>query len=200
MSNVESLLLTKGEMTASSVQIRLGRPSDAFLLSRLGMETFRETFAADNTPGNMAAYLAEAFSLEKQSRELADRASRFLIVEREGQPIAYARLRSGPAPVPVAGRHAIEIARFYVTKPWIGKGIGAKLMRRCLREAGDASSDTIWLDVWERNLRAIAFYRKWKFTEVGSQGFQLGDELQRDLLMARPVRDPSSRRSWGTER
>jgi ribosomal protein S18 acetylase RimI-like enzyme len=45
--------------------------------------------------------------------------------------------------------------------------------------------DTIWLDVWERNLRARAFYQKWGFIEVGTQLFQLGDDLQNDLLMQR---------------
>jgi ribosomal protein S18 acetylase RimI-like enzyme len=45
----------------------------------------------------------------------------------------------------------------------------------------------VWLDVWEDNLRAIRFYRKWAFVEVGVQGFQLGDDLQNDLLMARSL-------------
>ena len=48
--------------------------------------------------------------------------------------------------------------------------------------------DVVWLDVWEKNLRAIAFYRKWGFIEVGEQTFQLGDDLQQDLLMARALR------------
>ena len=86
-----------------------------------------------------------------------------------------------------AGRRPMEIARFYARKPWIGKGAGARLMQICLREAEQQGCDVIWLDVWERNYRAIGFYRKWGFVEVGIQGFQLGDDLQRDLLMARVV-------------
>jgi ribosomal protein S18 acetylase RimI-like enzyme len=45
----------------------------------------------------------------------------------------------------------------------------------------------IWLDVWERNARAIAFYQKWGFAVVGTQTFQLGSDLQNDLLMQRAV-------------
>jgi ribosomal protein S18 acetylase RimI-like enzyme len=43
----------------------------------------------------------------------------------------------------------------------------------------------VWLDVWERNTRAIEFYEKQGFTIVGEQDFVLGSDVQRDLLMAR---------------
>ena len=47
--------------------------------------------------------------------------------------------------------------------------------------------DLIWLGVWEQNPRAIAFYTKWGFVEVGAQTFRLGSDLQRDLVMAREL-------------
>ena len=46
---------------------------------------------------------------------------------------------------------------------------------------------TLWLGVWERNVRAQAFYRKQGFTVVGSQIFRLGSDPQRDLVMAKGV-------------
>jgi diamine N-acetyltransferase len=167
--------------------IRYATASDNILLAEMGAETFDDSFAAENTPENMAIYLAQAFSPEKQARELADPFSTFLIAEAEGLTAGYAHLKFGEAPATIASPRPMEIVRFYARKPWIGKGVGARLMQACLREAERASCDTIWLDVWERNLRAIAFYRKWGFVQVGTQVFQLGDDLQRDLLMARPV-------------
>ena len=83
----------------------------------------------------------------------------------------------------------MEIVRFYARKPWIGKGVGAHLMKGCLQEARTAGCDVVWLDVWEKNLRAIAFYRKWRFIEVGEQAFQLGDDLQQDLLMVKLLQE-----------
>ena len=162
--------------------IRYATAADNTLLAKVGAETFYDSFAAENTPENMAAYLAEAFGPEKQARELADPASRFLIVEAAGLTVGYARLKFGEAPAAMAGRKPMEIARFYARKPWIGKGVGARLMQACLQEAERAGCDAVWLDVWERNSRAIAFYRQWGFVEVGTQVFQLGDDLQRDLL------------------
>lgn len=167
------------------LRIRYGASSDNVLLAEIGAETFSATFAADNTPRNMASYLAEAFGPAQQARELADPASRFLIAEANGQPTGYAHVKFGPAPAVIAGRRPMEIARIYARQPWLGTGVGATLMDACLREGARAGSDVVWLGVWERNTRAIAFYRKWGFVDVGSHVFRLGDDPQRDLLMAR---------------
>jgi GNAT superfamily N-acetyltransferase len=137
----------------------------------------------------MAAYLAASFSPEKQAAELADPSSVFLIAEIESAAVGYARLKESPSSAGIIGLRPIEIVRFYARKEWIGWGVGATLMKACLDEAEKRSCDTIWLDVWEHNPRARAFYRKWGFVEVGTQMFQLGDDLQTDLLMQRPVKN-----------
>lgn len=169
------------------LRIRYATATDNTLLAELGAQTFFDSFAADNTPEDMAAYLDAAFSPKKQAQELADPDSMFLIAELGSDVAGYARLKFGPAPSAIGGQKPVEVARFYICKEWIGKGVGAQLMEACLREARQNGCDVIWLDVWERNPRAIAFYRKWGFTVVGTQKFQLGNDLQNDLLMARQL-------------
>jgi GNAT superfamily N-acetyltransferase len=178
------------DVEKAQVNIRYATATDSTLLAELGARTFYDAFAADNTPENMTAYLAASFSPEKQATELADPLSVFLIAEAEGGAVGYARLREGQPPVAIAGLRPIEIVRLYARKEWIGHGVGATLMIGCLDEAEKRGCDTIWLDVWEDNPRARAFYRKWGFVEVGRQIFQLGDDLQNDLLMQRPVKAP----------
>ncbi len=177
-------------MSKPNVHIRHATAADNTLLAEIGAETFRDTFAADNTPENMAAYLAASFSPDKQAAELADPSSIFLIAEIEDAAVGYARLREGQPPKDITGAHPIEIARFYACKEWIGRGVGAILMQDCLNEAAKRNCDTIWLDVWERNDRARAFYVSWGFVQVGTQTFQLGDDHQNDLLLQRGVKTP----------
>jgi ribosomal protein S18 acetylase RimI-like enzyme len=172
----------------TTIHIRSATAGDNVLLAELGARTFADTFAAQNTPENMAAYLAASFSPAKQAAELAEPGSVFLVAEVEGAPVGYARLREGPPLPGISGERPIEIVRIYAAKAWIGQGVGAALMQACLAEAGRRGRDMIWLDVWEENPRAIAFYRKWGFTVVGTNAFQLGDDLQNDLLMQRPVK------------
>ncbi len=131
----------------------------------------------------MSAYLAQAFSPDRQAAELAEPGTTFLIAEAGGDTVGYARLKLGPAPDCIQGFRPVEIARFYAVTTWIGRGVGAALMQACLEQAGRLGCDVIWLDVWERNLRAIGFYRRWGFVEVGTQAFVLGHDVQNDLLM-----------------
>jgi len=100
----------------------------------------------------------------------------------------YARLRFGDSPDCVGGAFPAEIARFYATRPWIGGGVGAALMPSAIDVVASEGCDVIWLDVWEKNPRAIAFYSKWGFEVVGTQSFVLGSDAQNDVLMARGTR------------
>lgn len=170
-----------------SFDVRHATAADNQLLAELGAETFAASFAADNTPENMQAYLAAAFSPEKQAQELADPATQFLLLEQAGELVGYAQLRLGPAPASIVGQKPAEIVRFYVRPAWIGRGAGAALMQACIDIAAESECEVIWLGVWERNARAIAFYRKWGFAQVGTQVFQLGADNQTDWLMARSL-------------
>jgi diamine N-acetyltransferase len=167
--------------------IRRANPEDAGLLAELGARTFSETFAADNTPEDLAAYLAASFNLAQQTSELSDPASTFLLAEVGGLAAGYAMLHAGGPAEGVRGAKPVELVRLYVSREWLGRGIGEALMRACVDEARQAGHATIWLGVWERNGRAQAFYRKWGFRVVGEHVFQLGSDPQRDILMERAV-------------
>ena len=171
----------------TGLTIRRGTLEDAGLLSELGAHTFTETFAADNSPEDLAAYLATSFNIAQQTDELEDPGSTFLIAEVDGRAAGYAMLREGEPEKGVEGANPIELVRLYVSRDWLGRGIGEQLMRACIDEARQAGHETIWLGVWERNARAQAFYRKWNFRPVGEHMFPLGSDLQRDILMERPL-------------
>ncbi len=174
-------------METENITIRPAQADEAKFLSELGARAFYQAFARDNTPENMAAYLAGSFSPEKQAEELARPGSRFFILEIDGTPAGYAHMQDSPAPECVTGNDPVELVRFYLLDGWKGKGIGSQLMQTCIDEARGRGADVIWLGVWENNARAIAFYQKWDYAIVGAHSFQLGDELQQDFIMQRAV-------------
>ena len=91
------------------------------------------------------------------------------------------------APSCVTARAPGEIQRLYVVKEWHGRGVAQALMDACIGEMKVRGTDIVWLGVWERNPRAIAFYRKFGFTETGDHVFPLGRDPQRDIVMVRPL-------------
>jgi len=88
----------------------------------------------------------------------------------------------------VSDRSAIELVRFYVDRSLHGSGVARTLMN-AVDAAAASRARTIWLGVWEHNPRAIAFYLKCGFVDVGSHPFQLGRDLQTDRIMSRAARD-----------
>lgn len=170
--------------------IRRAEAKDASTVASLGAATFAETFKADNAPDDVRAYLAEHFGPEVQRREIADPRVTVLIAECDGAAAGYAKMERSETPPCVGSPAAVEIARIYVASAWHGRGIGAALMQACLERARDLGAQRVWLGVWERNERALAFYRRFGFRECGDHEFVLGSDRQRDLIMVRGV-DPA---------
>lgn len=173
----------------SEITTRRALPGDAALLAELGASTFSETFAADNTPDDLAQYLAGAFGEAVQRAELEDPEVSVFFAERDGAVVGYVMLRDGAAPQEVSGvDDVLEIARLYARREARGSGVGSTLMQLAIREAAARGKDALWLAVWERNATAIDFYRRWEFFEAGvSKPFKLGDDLQNDLVMVRRI-------------
>lgn len=170
-----------------NIVIRAAVPADAASLAELAARTFNDTFATDNEPEDMAAYLDQAYGPIQQGRELADPNISTLLVDAGGTLVGYAQLRRGPVPACVNGEAPIELWRLYVVRDWHGRGIAQELMRRVEAAALGAGARTLWLGVWERNERAKAFYRKCKFVDVGSHLFMIGSDAQTDRILVRPV-------------
>jgi ribosomal protein S18 acetylase RimI-like enzyme len=167
--------------------IRRAVPDDAAVLAELAARTFTDWFAADNRAEDMDAHLARSYGEALQRRELEDPDWVTLLAESDGRAIAYAQVRRGAAPACVLGDAPVEIARFYVDRSFHGKGVAQALMNAAIDAAQALGGKTLWLGVWERNPRAIAFYEKCGFRDRGSQPFLLGSDLQTDRLMVRAL-------------
>jgi len=174
---------------AAPLRIRVATEEDAARIAAFGAQGFHDTFAADNRPEDMAAYLAQTFGERQQRAELRDPRSTYLLVERDGdaEVAGYARVLASETPTCVPVRPAVEIARLYSRRDLIGQGIGAALMTACLAHARTLGARAVWLGVWERNTRAIAFYERWGFRQVGTYPFVLGADVQTDHIMAREI-------------
>ena len=165
--------------------IRPARPGDTAALAEFGERTFRAAFEADNRPENIDAYVGETYAPARVGAGLADAARFTLVAEAGGALAGYAQLREGAPPACVTGPAPIELLRFYVDPAWHGRGLAQALMDAVIAAAAARGAETLWLGVWERNPRAIAFYGKCGFRDVGSQEFVLGTERQTDRLMER---------------
>jgi GNAT superfamily N-acetyltransferase len=165
------------------VIVRLAAPADAATLAALSLKTFVDAFAAGNRAEDMEAYTSAAFGESQPRRELGTTGIVTLLGEENGEAIAYAQLRHTPG----SPYGEVELARFYVDRSYHGRGVSQSLMDAVNVHARALGGTRLWLGVWERNLRAIAFYRKSGFVQCATQPFLLGSDLQTDWVMNRTL-------------
>ncbi|SMO45942.1 spermine/spermidine N-acetyltransferase [Chryseobacterium rhizoplanae] len=167
----------------SSIIINRSSEKDLETLQNIGMQTFTETFAEDNTEEAMKKYLEESFNTEKIKSELNNPDSFFYIAWEEDNPVGYLKVNSGKAQTELQDESSLEIERIYVKKSHQGKKVGQLLYNQALETARHLNKSYLWLGVWEENLRALQFYRKNGFVEFDKHIFRLGEEEQTDLMM-----------------
>lgn len=169
------------------MRYRKATPADARDLAEFGACLFLDSYQQLMEAGEIEAYVREHFTAERQQAEFADAATTtFLAVDPGLCGYAQVTADSRPDCVLVAQRPA-ELRRIYVERAWQGRGVAAELLRLVEAEARQRQCDLLWLAVWEINQRAISFYGKQGFAIVGRQGFPIGNEVQTDYVMAKPL-------------
>jgi diamine N-acetyltransferase len=180
-------------MKEPALRIRRATPADAELLSITAARWFDETFGPRNDPEDMRLYLDEAFSVARQTAELSDPRRTTLLAEEDGALVGYTilhRTGAGKGHPGIPAGEAVEIQRFYLSTHHHGRGLARRLMDAAVETARELGGEVLWLGVWEHNTRAIRFYEKNGFADVGDQEFLLGTDLQRDRAMARVLATP----------
>ena len=105
------------------------------MLASLGGRLFRQAFAAENTPEDMRAYLAEHFTEAALQSVLRDPELHTLVLEDGGTPVGWALLASGRSATRAAAGGAstttggeMEIRRFYVDGRLYGSAAAPALL------------------------------------------------------------------------
>lgn len=175
------------EQTAKLANIRPAEGRDAAALAELAERTFRDTFAHVNRAEDIDLHCRNSYRDSIQAAEIHDPDRTTLVCHVADSLIAYGQLRRGNPPPCVVATSPVEIQRLYVDAPWHGQGVARALMDSLLDAAVAFGADVAWLGVWEQNPRAIAFYAKSGFAVVGDHVFVVGEDPQRDLVLAKSL-------------
>lgn len=168
--------------------IRRAVPQDAPALADLALRSFVDAFGEGSDPHDLALHTARWYGPAQQAAEIAHPRVTTLVAETaDGRLAAYVQLRRDEVPECVDDRAAAMVARFYVDRPWHGRGLAQRLMDAAVDAVRAMGARSVWLGVWERNHRAIAFYAKAGYRDVGSHTYLFGTDPQTDRVMWREV-------------
>ena len=165
---------------------RIG-PESAEQLLHLWNTTFTQAYQDVHTSENIQAYCANNFTIETAMEVLSNEETVCWIAYQDDQPSGYYIVKHHQCPIELP-RSASELKQIYILASQYGLGLGRALFEHASKEIKKSGSEGIWLCVSDINYRAQAFYKKLKFTSVGSGPiFDVGTDRLTSTVMMRQL-------------
>ncbi len=160
------------------IQVRKATIEDAQHIALLGRITFSETFAEYfRDKQDLFDYHEQTFGVSKITASLQKENNRYWIAFWNGLPIGYAKLKVSSATEFIVTGKVSQLQKIYVLKEFLNKKVGRFLMNELMMSFKESDKSYIWLSVLKSNERAIHFYHKNGFKQVGEHLFQIGKEV-----------------------
>lgn len=172
----------------AKVLIRKANSRDAAKIAFLGKTTFGETFGhLFRDPNDLADYYERTFSEEKIGQSLLKDNNLYWLALVDELPVGYAKLKLHSPIQFLEHTDVCQLQKIYVLQDYLSLKIGLQLQKELIEEARASGSSFIWLSVLKENERAIRFYLKNGFEEIGDHDFSIGKEDFDFIAMARKL-------------
>ena len=159
------------ETVEMDISVRAATPDDALCLSVLGTQVFLDNYATGGIRPAVAREVVEYFSVDVISGLLSSPSTAILVAERAGHLIGFAELTFDSLHELVLEEPAVELRRLYVQEPFTSKGVGRALLQRSEELAASRGACVLWLKAWVGNPRALAFYARQGYNEIGADSY-----------------------------
>ncbi|MEQ1818910.1 MAG: GNAT family N-acetyltransferase [Terricaulis sp.] len=164
----------------SEIAYRDATVADAEALAAFAELSFTDTFGHLYPPEDLAAFVEAKYRARVIAGEIADPDTRYVLALREGRIVGYCKM--GAVDMDVDATDALELHRLYVDASTKGTGVAKTLMDDALVWARGKGARVMFLSVWENNLRAQAFYKRYGFEHVKEHKFMVGRVADRDFI------------------
>ncbi|HYE47701.1 MAG TPA: GNAT family N-acetyltransferase [Caulobacter sp.] len=160
-------------------------PADAARLSAVARATFLETYSGIVAGGDILLFGETTHAPHAYEQLLADvGVDLFLATVEPGRaPVGYAMVCKPDLPVPLE-EGDLELKRIYCLHRFHGVGLGPRLMAAAMEAARARGAKRLLLGAYGENHRAIAFYGKHGFRQVGTRVFHVGENFYDDVVLA----------------
>ena len=161
----------------SKIEIRIANKDDAGFIALLGRVTFTETFGHFfKDKQDLLDYYNSTFSMDKIENSISKPNNVYWIAFVNRLTVGYAKLKLNSQSEFIAEENVCQLQKIYVLKDFLSMKIGFELQNLLLKKAKERGFSKIWLSVLNSNERAVNFYIKNGFAEIGNHDFQIGKE------------------------
>lgn len=176
-------------MTDTPLQaiLRPATTDDALCLGVLAMQVFLDTYATDGIRPPIAREALDGYAPAVYQRLLQAPDTFILVAERQGHLLGFAQVTLGTTHTLVDHPAPAELDRLYVLEPFTGRGMGRALLHAAEQAAARRGAGLLWLTPWVHNHRALHFYAREGYADVGLTWFEFEGERHENRLLTRPL-------------
>ena len=157
--------------------IREATISDVESIALLARVTFDESFGhLFRDRQDLLTYFEKTFSVEKIKNSIEKENNLFWIAFVDDLPVAYAKLKLHSSNEFLKKDATAQLQKIYVLRDFLSQKIGLHLQKHMLDKAKECGKKHIWLSVLHTNDRAVNFYLKNDFRQIGQHSFSIGKE------------------------
>lgn len=171
----------------SDVSFRVASALDAPCIGVLATQVFLDTYATDGIRPALAHEVLEHLSTDAISALLSCPATTFILAELSGHLVGFVQLTKGSNQELVVPGGGCELNRLYVQARFSGKGIGKALLHHAEDFAATQGAETLWLTAWVGNHRALAFYQRQGYRDVGATMYIFQEEKHENRVFTRTL-------------
>lgn len=171
------------------ITIRKVNINDAQVLALLARVTYSESHAhLINSKPDLLSYNNHYFSIENIKNEIADNKNVFYIAFSKNFPVGYFKIVKNYKTEYVESDNICKLERIYVLEEFIAQKIGYQLMSLAIEKASNLNFEQIWLSVHVDNSKAINFYKKNDFKDVGRLFFDVNGKKFPNIVFSKNLK------------
>lgn len=165
------------------VQITDATTADAALLKQIGATYFYDAYKDVKFDGHLTDYIKTAFIESEIEQQIAGRQAHYMIARNGSNPCGYVKIRWDRTHPNLTTTKNLEVERIYVDRNHWRDGIGKQLLSACIDYGRKNNFEVLWLGVWQKNERAINFYKSQSMEIFGEKKFWVGSEENDDFVL-----------------
>jgi diamine N-acetyltransferase len=168
------------------INIIYAKEDDAKNLLMLTIQVFLETYSSDGINDSISDYILKEFSLSNMVNNFYNNKCFIFIFEINNSLIGYSQVSLNSTDL-YSGVTQAEIEKLYFLKKFHNYGYGTKLLKKTEEEILYRKINFVWLSTWIENQKAIKFYHKNKYSDIGRMNFKLGNGNIENIILGKKL-------------
>jgi ribosomal protein S18 acetylase RimI-like enzyme len=170
------------------IKIQKAKTEDLEVIALLGRLTWAESHGQYiDDKNDIPKYLNENFSISKTNQNIKNSNIHYYIIYVDDLPAGYAKIVVNKSQENIESRNNCQLERIFILNEFIPLKIGQKLMSFVEEQAKNLQLDTMWLSVYIKNIRAIRFYERNDYKNVGELNFSVNEKLYENIVFSKTL-------------